>query len=275
MAARLAGWVVVLALSLGATRAAADRLAIAPARVTASREVSGALKEQFRVSLSGGLVAAGHEVLPDEQIAILVRRSPDLGACDTDTCFRRFGELVGADAVLRAAVEVLGSSNYQVRLEVYDVGDRGLLASVEDACTVCTVREANDALSRAAAEVGRRFTARVRPPVVAPAPVAAPVVQAAPPIETPRWTPHAKALLGGGITLLALGAGGVGAGAALIATDSETTSMHFNAANEVVVDTHHTTLVPGIVVTSVGAAVMIGGSILVWRAKVAHDHPHR
>ena len=55
---------------------AGQALAIAPPRVTGSREINNTLKEQFRVSLSGGLVAAGHEVLPDDQVAVLMRRMP-------------------------------------------------------------------------------------------------------------------------------------------------------------------------------------------------------
>lgn len=274
------GATVVLLLASGVARA--DLIAAVPPRISGTSETSATLATSFRESLEGGLTTTGHEVVRDAKLDALLRLNPTLAACDTDVCFQRLGQLVSARAVMRTVVEILGSSNYQIRMELHDVTQPHVVAIVEDACTVCTVREANDAISRAAAEVGRRFHGTVegplRPPMVEREPQAstAATIAARPPTE-PRSS-RSKLFLGLGVTALVLGAGSVGAGAYLVATDGShgdgSTSVN-PKTTAIEYDYTRQSLVGGVVLTVAGAALLAGGAVLLWRSHVENQRAHR
>ncbi|MEO6954410.1 MAG: hypothetical protein ABI321_21610 [Polyangia bacterium] len=266
---------VTAALLVLAGVAYADRIAALPPRLSGTSDAATTLAEEFRTSLEGGLTTAGHDVVLDSQVDAVLRKNPTLAACDTDVCFQKLGQLVGARAVMRTAVEVLGSSNYEIRMELHDVTQPHTIVAVEDACTICTVREANDAMSRAAAEVGRRFRA---PTQVAPVRVVEHVA-AAPGAAKPVMTSssgngHSKLFLGLGVAAMVLGAGGVGAGAYLIATDGQHDSAGNDVAGNPLESTRHS-LVAGAVITSAGALLLAGGAVLLWRSHVEKQRAHR
>ena len=270
------GVIVALLLALGSAHA--DRIAALPPRLTGTPDTAATLAGGFRDSLEGGLTTAGHDVVPDAQLDAVLRKNPTLAACDTDVCFQKLGQLLYARGVMRTVVEVLGSSNYQIRMELHDVTQPHTVAAVEDACTICTVREANDVLSRAAAEVGRRFhaplgqqvtQAQVSPPPVVPEPA----VSVASTPAGPRPS-RSKVMLGLGVTALVLGAGGVGAGAYLVATDGHKDDAGNDVAGNPLQSTRHT-LVAGAVVTSAGALLLAGGAVLLWRSHVENQRAHR
>ncbi len=236
----------------------AERIAIAPPRVTGT---DGAITTNLRASLAGGAAASGAEVVPAREVDDAIARAPALGTCHTEVCAQRLGELVAARAVVRAAVEVLGRSHYSFRVEIVEVTPGRVVAAVEDACPACTLREANEALSRAAATLVGRLT-----PSTAPPPAAAPTVLAPTPPPARPWPARSRAYLGLGVTAFVLAAGALGGGAALIALDDSRVTT--DPASDPM--SHRTGLVlPGALLCAAAGVLAIGGGLFVWRATVA------
>jgi hypothetical protein len=222
------------------------------------------LRDGLRVSLEGAVAAAGHETIAAERVAIVIAGSPAMAACETDVCLRRLGELTNAQVVLRAVIEVLGSSNYNFHLELIDVHGGNPMLTVDDVCSICTTREANEELSSAAATLVRR-----RPVTPEPAPVATPAL--AEPATTPHrrsFTPRGRAFLGVGITTLILGTGLLDAGAVLVLLNGRAEGHFYNSAG-VLEQNHFAGTVPGAVLAAAGGLALIGGSLLAWRAALA------
>lgn len=253
---RLVGVMGIVAL--GVAPAMADRVAV-PMPRTAGVDTA-ALREGFRRSLAGGLASAGHEVVASSSLDQVVASVPALRDCDTETCMVRLGELTAAGVVLRSAIELVGSSNYHFHLDLYDARSHRLASSVDDTCTICTIREANEALSRTAAALGRLVPAS--PSVgIARLPASGP-----PPVRRPATvsTPRSRLFLGLGIGSLLVGLGASGAGAALVAIDGRT-SDGFDATGQPSRSTLHT-VIPGAVLLAAGGLFLAGCGVLFWRS---------
>jgi hypothetical protein len=259
--ARWAGIACVLVCGL----AHADRVAVLPPKLTGG---ASTLRDGLRTSLEGAVAAAGHEAVATERIASVMASSPAMAACDTEICLRRLGELASAQAVLRTVVEVLGSSNYNFHLELVDVHGGKPAITVDDVCSICTIREANEELSSAASTLVRR-----RPHAPEPAPAVALALPAAEPPRHRHYTPRGRAFLGAGITSLILGTGLIDAGAALVLVNGRKEgSASVNPTTGVIEQNHIAGTVPGAILVSAGGLVLIGGSVLMWRAALArHD----
>jgi len=231
----------------------------APPRIAGT--VSPGLREGFVVSLTGGLTAGGHEVVGSVELDRALWDTPALVGCDTDTCLDRLGLLIGARAVLRAGIEVVGSSNYHFRLDLYEVASHRVIGSLDDTCTVCTVHEAKEALSRGAASLVRRLPmGGASAQAVQPAPALA----ASSPAKATIATPRSRLYLGLGTTSLVLGLGAVGGGAALLVLDGRTQDG-FDPSGQ----PERTTLstgVPGAILTAAGGLLLVGGGLFLWRS---------
>ena len=227
---------------------------------------SVAQRDSFRASLAGGLAAAGHEVVSAMELDRSIESAPALKACDTDTCMSKIGELTAAGAVLRSSVELLGSSNYHFRLDLYDARAHRVASSVDDTCTICTAHEANEALSRTAAAMGRLIPS-------SPVPGASAVVETPLSVARPRHAtmanPRSRLFLGLGLGSLVMGLGTIGGGAALIGVDGRATDG-FDMMGQPARATLHTIL-PGAVLTAVGGLFLAGAGVLLWRAHVARQ----
>jgi hypothetical protein len=194
----LAVSIPLVALVAGAHPAAADET-VALWSITASGQQATALKDQFHRSVTGGLASAGIKVISPAVLERRLAERPGLLGCETSICLARAAELLGADRLVRASIEIFGSS-YVFRFEHFAADGRSL-GRTEGRCDVCTIAEANEALSLAAARLGRtRAPAPVRAPAAtaAPAPVPqAPVAAAGPGPAQPPPT-HALTLHGTG-----------------------------------------------------------------------------
>jgi len=250
------------------------------------------LRDRFQEAIGRGLAQGGLVVLPVAEVRMRT------GGCDTPgSCAQRAATMLAVDHTVSSEIVIAGK-DYTIRLKLLDPSGREV-AHADDTCDICTVKEAEDAIARAAQKVAA--SARMSappppppppppptetakpppppppPPKPTPAPAPAPVVEQPPPppptpapapVEQPRserkgfpWRPVAiaslvaggvgiiigGALLGidgqptctpppgqmaskvckevydtgaGGATLLALGIGGVAAGAALFAVDT-------------------------------------------------------
>jgi hypothetical protein len=244
-----------------AAPAHADRIAVPPPLLSGGGQP---VRTALRVSIAGGVAAAGHESIALEVVDRALATTPAIAACDTALCLARLADLVGARAAVRATVELLGSSNYSFRLELIDAATHSSLARVEDSCPICTSREANEAISRVAAALARHLSA-AKPTAVA-APAAAPAPAAAAPSRS--YTPRGRLLLGLGVATLALGAGAVGGGAALLALDGRE-RFSTDPVTHDPVTSRFEGKIPGAILCAGGGLLLIGGGLLIWRASLA------
>ncbi|HEX8954121.1 MAG TPA: hypothetical protein VF945_19835, partial [Polyangia bacterium] len=152
MRARSLCAVLLVAVSVGwAARAHAagrERIAIAVFNVT-GEPIAEEQRAKLRTSLRGGL-AAGFEVVSDAEVERAITERGVVG-CDTITCLRSIGETVMVRRVVKATIEVIGTSHFSTTLELIDLGEGKSIATANDDCTACNMKEVNDGLSNAAA----------------------------------------------------------------------------------------------------------------------------
>jgi hypothetical protein len=196
---------------------AGEKVALASFR-TLGEHMTEPARGALRLSLTGGLAAAGFEVVPDDEQTLKLKTVPGLAGCETATCLKRLGEVLGVKDALKAQIEMIGSSRYLTSLALIETETGRELARVDDTCEVCTLSEANDAVSNAAAAL----KAKLEPPRVAPPPQ--PVVAAAvtdqPPPKPGKLT---LALRYGGIALLGVGVVGLIVGFSELGIDGSRT----------------------------------------------------
>jgi hypothetical protein len=138
-------------LLLGLSDARAEKVAVASFELVGSS--SADLRRSFLQNLSGGLAVAGLEVVPEAEVARSRARVSGLAGCDTMSCLHRIAELVGVKTVVKARIEVLGS-NYVFVLDRIDPVLERAVSHIDDNCQVCTIAEANEALSGAGRRLG-------------------------------------------------------------------------------------------------------------------------
>jgi hypothetical protein len=249
-------WLLALALAGPfASTAAAERVAVPSFHMMGIAEPTQAM---YRASLAGGLAASGFDLLPEGQLAVTYDRAPGLERCQTSTCFHTLAGLLGVRRLVRAELEMVGTSNFVIALELIDAEDGRAVARVEDRCQVCTQAEANEALSKAAAELGRRAPPLIRPHS-SPSTVGATSSASAPRHSVFRSLGIASAVIGA-----ALSAGGI----ALLAINGRAEGMGTDPSGRVYVD-RLDTLGAGIGVTIAGALLAGGTGLFFWRDRVA------
>jgi hypothetical protein len=191
---------------------AGERLALASFR-TLGEHMTEPARGALRLSLTGGLAAAGFEVVGDEEQTQRLRGVPGLAGCETAACLKRLGEVLGVKNALKGQIEMIGTSRYLTSLSLIETETGREIARVDDTCEVCTLAEANDAVSNAAAAL----KAKLEPPRV-PAPPAVAAVTA--PAPEPPPSKLTLALRWGGVALLGVGAVGLIVGFAELGIDN-------------------------------------------------------
>lgn len=145
-------FVVSLLFSLTGARASAaggrERIAIAVFNVT-GEPIAEEQRAKLRTSLRGGL-AAGFDVVSDAEVERAITER-GIAGCDTITCLRNIGDAVLVRRVVKATIEVIGTSHFSTTLELVDLGEGKSIATANDDCTACNMKEVNDGLSNAAA----------------------------------------------------------------------------------------------------------------------------
>lgn len=151
----LAALLVALAASTAAAEGAstAPRERVAIIEVTIEGDAPGELRTQLERSLAGGLYLGGWEVLSRDEVLRALRDAPELIGCISTSCLERIGELVGAKRFVRARVEASGAA-YAMEITLLGPDTEGSMLLTRDAtCSVCTVGEANDAMSKLASQL--------------------------------------------------------------------------------------------------------------------------
>lgn len=145
------------------------------------------LRDRFHDALARGLQQGGEgDVISAAEVRSRLSGSEEMQRCTSGPCLLRASRDLKADRLALAEVAVSGR-NYVMTLRLFDQGGAEMWRTVER-CEICAVREADEALSRAAARmapwVGRsgptdQQRAESRPPPV-PAPAPAPPAPSAP-----------------------------------------------------------------------------------------------
>ena len=246
---------VAFVLLLGAAPAHAagrERIAIAVFNVT-GEPIAEEQRAKLKTSLRGGL-AAGFDVVPDAEVdkAIADR---GVAGCDTITCLRSIGEAVMVRRVVKATIEVIGTSHFSTSLELIDLGEGKSVATASDDCTACNMKEVNDGLSNAAAALKMQL----EPPAGAPPPPTPPVTP--PPVENP----HRALFIGLAAASGALFVASVVTLAVSAAYHGKTNCDSSFPAGERCPTRYNGT--PGIVIGAIGAPLFgVAAAVLAWRA---------
>ncbi len=171
--------------------------AAAPTRVAAlvpQLRPAGApeLRDRFHEAVTRGLQSGGDEVVGAAEVRLRLGASEELLNCaGTGPCVARATQTLHVDRAVATEIDVTGK-DYAIKLRLVDAVGREL-AKVEEPCDICTVKEADDAVARAATKLAT--AAKALPPEGAPSATTEtppPKVEAPPPpkVETP---PPAKA----------------------------------------------------------------------------------
>jgi hypothetical protein len=109
------------------------------------------LRNQMQKSLDGGLAVAGYEVVPHDELMQKLKGNKELEGCFSTTCLERLTDLVGARRFVNARVDASGAS-YTIELQLLGAdASSGIVQRLEKSCPVCTITEANNAMSKTAA----------------------------------------------------------------------------------------------------------------------------
>lgn len=143
----------LLLLQGGSASGAGAQGSIAVLRVDMAGDAPPELREQLSRSLERGLALAGFDVVGRRHVEGRLGGKPELVGCYTTTCLERIAPLVGAKRFVRARVEAEGAA-YTIELELLSSSvDGGVVHRVEVECGVCTIAEANELMSKAAAQL--------------------------------------------------------------------------------------------------------------------------
>jgi len=245
------------ALVLAPARAGAagrERIAIAVFNVT-GEPIAEEQRAKLRTSLRGGL-AAGFDVVSDAEVERAITERGIVG-CDTITCLRNIGDAVLVRRVVKATIEVIGTSHFSTTLELVDLADGKSIATANDDCTACNMKEVNDGLSNAAAALKMQL----EPPAGAPAPPQPPLT--AGPVE--NLNPHRGLYIGLAAASGALFVASVVTLAVSAAYHGKTTCDGSFPASERCPTRYNGT--PGIVLGAIGTPLFgVAAAILAWRA---------
>jgi hypothetical protein len=223
-------------MSAGQAFAAGRVAALIPQiRPAASPEV----RDRFHEAVTRGLQSGADEVVSAAEVRLRLGASEELLNCaGGGSCVARAAQTLRIDRVVSSEIDVSGK-DYTIKLRLLDAVGREL-AKTDEPCDICTVKEADEAVTRAAAKLAAVARAlpgetatpktevpplppKVEPPPKVETPPSVPVTSAIP--ETPGtqrekkgfpWRPVA-------IVSLAVGVAGLAAGIPLLVIDGQPT----------------------------------------------------
>ena len=251
---------LALLFAARAHAAGRERIAIAVFNVT-GEAIAEEQRARLRANLRGGL--AGFEVVSDDEVERAVRERGIVG-CDTITCLRSIGDAVMVRRVVKATIEVIGTSHFSTTLELIDLGDGKSIATANDDCTACNMKEVNDGLSNAAAALKMQLEpAPGSPPPQPPRPTDNGVTESPP--------AHRGLYIGLAVTSGALFVASVITLAVSAAYHGKTNCDASLPSGERCPTRYNGT--PGIVLGAIGTPLFgAGAAILAWRAARAPTH---
>ena len=143
------------------------------------------LRDRFHEAVTRGLQSGGDEVVAAAEVRLRLGASEELLGCGgTGACVARAAQALRIDRAVAAEIDVSGK-DYVIKLRLLDAVGREL-TKVDEPCDICTVKEADEAVARAATKLAA--AARSLPTETPPAAAAEtpPKSEAPPPkVETP------------------------------------------------------------------------------------------
>lgn len=118
--------------------------------------VDAAAIPTFAKSLSGGLAAGGLTVTGLDKVRTALQPHAGLQGCETAVCLKRIGTLLQVPLCGKATVEMSGTTTFRVEVVLTAVVTGKQAARVERRCELCTLKEAREALSQAAADAAKK-----------------------------------------------------------------------------------------------------------------------
>jgi hypothetical protein len=182
-AAPLLGVGVVLVLAGPAS--AADRVAalVPQIRPPAAPEV----RDRFHEAVTRGLQTGPGEVVPAGEVRLQLGASDEMLNCaGGGGCVARAAQALRADHLVATEVDATGK-DYTIEMRLLDPVGREL-AKVDEPCDICTVREVEDAIARAAGKLAAA-TRALPSETTPPAPETLPPTATTPPTPTPKPEP--------------------------------------------------------------------------------------
>ncbi len=149
------------------------------------------LRDRFQDAIARGLqlgAVTGVEVMAGSDVRVRLQANNELLGCQGGTCLTRAVTELKVDRLALAEIDV-SSKNYSIQLRLIDQGGAEIWRTAEN-CDICTVREADEAVARAAARMGP-WIARPGPTDQANAAAQAKAAAAAPPVA-PSNIPSAE-----------------------------------------------------------------------------------
>jgi hypothetical protein len=134
------------------------------------------LREKYQEAVGRGLGGESEVVAPSEVRTRL--SSPELAECAGGPCMARVAQALHADRVVVTEIDQVGK-NYAIRMRVFDAAGQEL-GKASDGCDICSVREADAAVTRVAGKVAPLTVVKTPPKTEEAGP------------EAPRATPVAK-----------------------------------------------------------------------------------
>jgi hypothetical protein len=187
------------------------------------------LRDRFHEAIVRGLQTGGDEVIPATEVRLRLGVSDELLNCaGFGPCVGRVAQALQTQRLVVTDIDINGK-DYAIKLRLVD-GNGRELTKIDEPCDICTVKEADEAVARAAAKLasaahtllGESATAKPETPKAeTPPPKPEPPKPESPPIATPApvetppslqrekkmfpWRPLAISSLVGGVVVLAIG----------------------------------------------------------------------
>jgi hypothetical protein len=175
---------LVAVLLCAAPAAAAPRIAALVPQMRPA--VVPELRDRFHEAVTRGLQGPDLDVTPAAEVRLRLGVSEELMNCPgAGPCAARAITALRADRLVSSEIAVFGK-DYTIRMSLLDPAGREM-QRIEETCDVCTVKEADDAVARAAGKVAALARASSGPVVTAPPP--RPVAPPPRPVEVPPPPP--------------------------------------------------------------------------------------
>lgn len=242
-AATLLGFAACLVVSGSAGAAGRIGALVPQVKPAAAPEV----RDRFHEAVTRGLQTGGDEVVPAAEVRLRLGATEEMLSCGgTGACVARAAGALRVERVVATDIDVAGK-DYTIKMRLLDAVGRELAKS-DEPCDICTVKEADEAVARAATRLALAAKALTdvapkaeTPPAVPPkAETAPPKVESPPPKAEPltAMTPEPTPGTSGSVTKnerkrfpwravaissLAVGLVGVVVGIPLLAIDGQPT----------------------------------------------------
>lgn len=212
--------------------------------------------------------------LPDDRVQVVPRASVTAamagratGCAASTTCRAEVAAASGARFVVHATVTEPTSSDYAVRVQLFEVGTADAIATFDDACTICSEADLERIVRERTLDVREALLRHLAPPEAVEAPATVPPPVASPPPSTRTEIVRASPLGAAGWALVGGGIASTIGGVVMLALQGSGAGCPQDPRGGPCIPLVYRTVVPGAVTTGVGVALVGAGVGLVIAGK--------